>query len=91
MAAWNPRHPSQLLATLLNQHSVSQRGRWLCYLAMLSMTHTMIPREQRQAGGLHDGLIRISVGLERAKDLVEDLKNALDLCDEDGCDVEVDI
>mmetsp|Transcript_42267 Transcript_42267/g.62660 ORF Transcript_42267/g.62660 Transcript_42267/m.62660 type:complete len:523 (-) Transcript_42267:220-1788(-) len=52
-----------------------------------SMTHTMIPREQRLAGGLHDGLIRISVGLERGKDLVEDLKNALDLCDEDGCDV----
>jgi len=53
-----------------------------------SMTHTMIPREQRLAGGLHDGLIRLSVGLERAKDLVEDLKNALDLCDEDGCDLE---
>ena len=53
-----------------------------------SMTHTMIPREQRLAGGLHDGLIRISIGLERAKDLVEDLKNSLDLCDEDGCTVE---
>lgn len=53
-----------------------------------SMTHTMIPREQRLAGGLPDGLIRLSVGLERARDLVEDLKNALDLCDEDGCDVE---
>uniref|UniRef100_A0A7S1YTW8 cystathionine gamma-lyase n=1 Tax=Trieres chinensis TaxID=1514140 RepID=A0A7S1YTW8_TRICV len=52
-----------------------------------SMTHTMIPREQRLAGGLHDGLIRLSVGLEKAKDLVDDLKNALDLCDEDGCDV----
>merc|ERR1712176_692965 len=53
-----------------------------------SMTHTMIPREQRMAGGLHDGLIRISVGLEKASDLVNDLENALDLCDEDGCDVE---
>lgn len=52
-----------------------------------SMTHTMIPREQRIAGGLHDGLIRISVGLERAKDLVADLKNSLDLCDDEGCDV----
>ena len=57
-----------------------------------SMTHTMIPREQRKAGGLHDGLIRISIGLERAKDLVEDLKNALDRCDEDGCVIDdVDI
>jgi len=50
-----------------------------------SMTHTMIPREQRLAGGLKDGLIRVSIGLEKAKDLVDDLKNALDKCDEDGC------
>jgi len=48
----------------------------------------MIPREQRVAGGLHDGLIRISVGLEKASDLVNDLKTALDLCDKDGCDAE---
>eukprot|EP00980_Cylindrotheca_fusiformis_P007478 scaffold1549_cov105-Cylindrotheca_fusiformis.AAC.7 len=52
-----------------------------------SMTHTMISREQRLAGGLHDGLIRVSVGLEKAQDLVDDLKNALDLCDDDGCDI----
>lgn len=52
-----------------------------------SMTHTMIPREQRLAGGLHDGLIRVSIGLENAKDLVDDLENALNLCDDDGCDV----
>jgi cystathionine beta-lyase/cystathionine gamma-synthase len=52
-----------------------------------SMTHTMIPREQRIAGGLHDGLIRISIGLEKASDLVNDLRNALDACDEDGCEV----
>ncbi|CAB9522644.1 expressed unknown protein [Seminavis robusta] len=51
-----------------------------------SMTHTMIPREQRVAGGLHDGLIRLSIGLERAKDLVHDLKNSLDMCDDEGCD-----
>jgi hypothetical protein len=35
-----------------------------------SMTHAMIPREDRLAGGLPDGLIRISVGLEEAADLV---------------------
>ena len=39
-----------------------------------SMTHTMIPREQRMKGGLKDGLIRISVGLKRARDLVDDLR-----------------
>mmetsp|Transcript_20081 Transcript_20081/g.24104 ORF Transcript_20081/g.24104 Transcript_20081/m.24104 type:complete len:158 (-) Transcript_20081:92-565(-) len=47
-----------------------------------SMTHAMIPRETRLAGGLPDGLVRISVGLERASDLVEDLRSALDRCDE---------
>ena len=55
------------------------------------MTHTMIPREQRLAGGLHDGLIRISIGLEKASDLVDDLKSALDNCDDDGCDIEYDV
>jgi methionine-gamma-lyase len=43
-----------------------------------SMTHAMIPREDRLAGGLEDGLIRISVGIERGSDLVEDLKSSLD-------------
>ena len=54
-----------------------------------SMTHGMIPREQRLAGGLADGLIRLSVGLEKAKDLIDDLKNALDRCDEEGCEFDI--
>ena len=54
-----------------------------------SMTHGMIPREQRLAGGLADGLIRLSVGLEKASDLIDDLKNALDRCDEEGCDIDI--
>ena len=54
-----------------------------------SMTHTMIPREQRLVGGLHDGLIRISIGLEKASDLVNDLKFALDNCDAEGCDLDM--
>ncbi|OEU21485.1 Cys_Met_Meta_PP-domain-containing protein [Fragilariopsis cylindrus CCMP1102] len=54
-----------------------------------SMTHGMIPREQRMAGGLADGLIRLSVGLENARDLLDDLTNALDMCDDiPGSDVE---
>mmetsp|Transcript_24911 Transcript_24911/g.54333 ORF Transcript_24911/g.54333 Transcript_24911/m.54333 type:complete len:148 (-) Transcript_24911:97-540(-) len=48
-----------------------------------SMTHAMIPRADRLAGGLPDGLVRISVGLERASDLVDDLKGSLDQCDSD--------
>lgn len=42
-----------------------------------SMTHASIPREQRLAGGLTDSLIRLSVGIEDAEDLIEDLKHAL--------------
>jgi cystathionine beta-lyase/cystathionine gamma-synthase len=42
-----------------------------------SMTHASIPREKRIANGLADGLIRLSVGIEDAEDLVEDLKIAI--------------
>ena len=42
-----------------------------------SMTHASIPREERLKVGLTDGLIRLSVGIEDADDLVEDLKQAL--------------
>lgn len=40
------------------------------------MTHASIPEEQRAALGISDTLIRISVGLEDAEDLIEDLKHA---------------
>lgn len=42
------------------------------------MTHASIPREQREAIGITDNLIRISVGIEDVEDLIEDLGNALD-------------
>lgn len=47
-----------------------------------SMTHTMVPREEREKAGILDGLIRLSVGLEDANDLVRDLENALDMATE---------
>jgi len=47
-----------------------------------SMTHAMIPREDRLAGGLDDGLVRLSVGLEDLSDILDDLKQALDGCDD---------
>jgi len=47
-----------------------------------SMTHAMVPREVRLAGGLDDGLVRLSVGLEDVDDLLEDLLQALDGCDD---------
>lgn len=42
-----------------------------------TMTHASIPREERLKNGLTDGLIRLSIGIEDAEDLVEDLKNAI--------------
>lgn len=42
-----------------------------------TMTHASIPREERQKIGLLDSLIRLSVGVEDAEDLIEDLKQAL--------------
>jgi cystathionine beta-lyase len=42
-----------------------------------SMTHASIPREDRLRNGLADTLIRLSVGLEDAGDLVADLQQAL--------------
>ncbi len=42
-----------------------------------SMTHASIPREERIKNGLADGLIRLSVGIEDADDLVDDLNQAI--------------
>ncbi|MCM5527952.1 cystathionine gamma-synthase [Parasegetibacter sp. NRK P23] len=42
-----------------------------------SMTHASIPREERLRNGLADSLIRLSVGIEDANDLVRDLEKAL--------------
>lgn len=42
-----------------------------------SMTHASIPREERLKNGLADSLIRLSVGLEDAEDLIADLEQAL--------------
>ena len=42
-----------------------------------SMTHASIPRERRIANGLADGLIRLSVGIEDAEDIIDDLAQAI--------------
>ena len=42
------------------------------------MTHGSIPKEDRERRGLTDALLRLSVGIEDAGDLVEDLRTALD-------------
>lgn len=43
-----------------------------------SMTHASVPPDRRRAAGIRDGLLRMSVGLERPADLVDDLGRALD-------------
>jgi methionine-gamma-lyase len=42
-----------------------------------SMTHAGMSREQREASGITDGLVRLSVGIENADDLIADLQQAL--------------
>ena len=46
-----------------------------------SMTHAMVPPEERLLAGITDGLLRLSVGLESADDLIADLKQALSGCE----------
>ncbi|MBD8388383.1 cystathionine gamma-synthase [Dysgonomonas sp. BGC7] len=42
------------------------------------MTHASVSKEEREEIGITDTLIRLSVGIEEAKDLISDLENALD-------------
>ena len=42
-----------------------------------SMTHADVPASQRQAAGITDGLVRLSVGLEDPVDIIRDLSQAL--------------
>jgi cystathionine gamma-lyase len=49
----------------------------ICHPA--SMTHKPIPKEVREHCGISDGLIRLSIGLEDAEDLIDDLSEALDI------------
>ena len=42
------------------------------------MTHASVPKEQREALGITDSLVRLSVGVEDVRDLIDDLQTALD-------------
>jgi cystathionine gamma-lyase len=43
-----------------------------------SMTHASIPKEEREKIGIKDSMIRLSVGIEDAEDLIADLKQAIE-------------
>ncbi|MBI4872513.1 MAG: PLP-dependent transferase, partial [Candidatus Riflebacteria bacterium] len=45
-----------------------------------SMTHAGIPLAERVSTGITDGLVRYSVGIEDADDLIDDLRQALETC-----------
>lgn len=47
----------------------------ICHPA--TMTHAAIPYERRQSVGIIDNLVRLSVGIENAADLIEDINNAI--------------
>jgi methionine-gamma-lyase len=50
-----------------------------------SMTHSTYTQEEREAHGISEGLVRMSVGLEDAEDLLADLHSALDGVAKMGC------
>ncbi|MFH2105242.1 MAG: PLP-dependent aspartate aminotransferase family protein [Parcubacteria group bacterium] len=48
----------------------------ICHPA--SMTHAIIPKEQREKAGITDGLVRLSVGIENVEDIIGDLEQGLE-------------
>lgn len=47
-----------------------------------SMTHHSMGKEAREAAGITDGLVRLSVGIENVNDIINDLDNALEIAGE---------
>merc|ERR1719198_12604 len=45
-----------------------------------SMMHSQLTEEQRRAAGADPSIIRMSIGIEDVKDIIDDLKQALDAC-----------
>lgn len=42
-----------------------------------SMTHNLLPKEEREKGGITDGMIRFSVGIEQSSDIIDELDSVL--------------
>ncbi|ACB86020.1 methionine gamma-lyase [Natranaerobius thermophilus] len=43
-----------------------------------SMTHSVVPQEEREKAGITDGMVRVSVGIEDVDDIIEDLKQGME-------------
>ncbi|WP_233543138.1 cystathionine gamma-synthase family protein [Sphingomonas edaphi] len=57
--------------------AVSLGGTETLASAPAAMTHLSVPDERRAALGISDNLVRISIGVEKAEDLIVDFENAL--------------
>ncbi len=57
--------------------AVSLGGTETLASAPAAMTHLSVPQERRDALGISDNLVRISIGVEKAEDLIADFENAL--------------
>ncbi len=69
------RHVLNRLRLLALAESLGGVETLICHPA--SMTHASVPPERRQAIGITDSLVRISVGIEDPEDLKDDLRQAL--------------
>ena len=58
--------------------AVSLGGTETLASAPAAMTHLSVPEERKQALGITPNLIRVSIGIEDADDLIADFSNALD-------------
>jgi methionine-gamma-lyase len=57
--------------------AVSLGGTETLASAPAAMTHLSVPEERKAALGISDNLVRISIGVEKAEDLIADFENAL--------------
>jgi cystathionine beta-lyase len=67
-----------LRAIELGLLAVSLGGVETIYSYPATMSHSAMPKKERLARGITDGLVRMSVGLEDAEDLKKDIRSALD-------------
>jgi methionine-gamma-lyase len=71
-------------ALLNNVHIISLAVSLGCVDSLIqhpaSMTHASMSPEARANAGITDGLVRLSVGIEEAEDIIRDLDDALKMC-----------
>lgn len=86
MLAFELRDPEQVDAVLagfrLVMPALSLGGVESLVCVPERTSHRKLPREDRQRAGISDGLVRVSVGVEDAEDLIEDFGRALECA---GC------